>query len=239
MDRVAASSPPTPSAFSHAFDLTKRLNIPSPSPLNFIQPPLSKPQSPFDAILHNLSQRLAQSPPSQLHRLVIPALLSPALYPACASQPRFFLQFLHSIRALLRKYPTQLTALITLPLELFPRFTPLVRWAEMLSDGVLELTPFPHLQEAAAPSAGSTSAQEEQPQGMFKIHRLPIFHERGGGVSGAASVGDDLAFTLSRRRFVIKPFSLPPVEGDTEAQRSDAEPRPGSGKGTAKIDLEF
>ena len=68
---------------------------------------------------------------------------------------------------------------------------------------------------------------------MLKIHRLPVFHERGGGGAGGLGVGDDLAFTVSRRKFVIKPFSLPPVEGDTEAQTGET-----SGKQT-KIDVDF
>ena len=103
---------------------------------------------------------------------------------------------------------------------------------ELLSDGVLELTPFPHAVDAGPPLAasGAATAAEEKPQGMVKIHRLPVFHERGGGGAG---VGDDLAFTVSRRRFVIKPFSLPPVEGDTEAQRGEGEGKP------TKVDIDF
>lgn len=91
---------------------------------------------------------------------------------------------------------------------------------ELLSDGVLELSPFPSsaLNAKTAPSAATT--HEEPPQGMLKIHRLPIFHEKGGGGGEASGFGDDLAFTLSRRKgLVIKPYSLPPVEGDAEAQQ--------------------
>ena len=47
--------------------------------------------------------------------------------------------------------------------------------------------------------------------------------QNGGG-------GEDMAFWVSRRRFVVKPFSLPPVEGDKEAQDGSA----GGGK-----DIEF
>lgn len=78
---------------------------------------------------------------------------------------------------------------------------------------------------------------EEPPQGMLKIHRLPIFHEKGGGGGEASGFGDDLAFTLSRRKgLVIKPFSLPPVEGDSEAQQGGLETD--HGKAT-KVDIEF
>ena len=64
---------------------------------------------------------------------------------------------------------------------------------------------------------------------MVRVHRLPVFHERGGG--GGGGVGEDLAFTVSRRRFVIRPFSLPPVEGDREAQKAEGEGEGGKGGG--------
>jgi elongator complex protein 4 len=106
---------------------------------------------------------------------------------------------------------------------------------ELLSDGVIELTPFPHSsdQETATPkpTAGGSGTNEEPPQGLLNIHRLPIFHERGGGSS---AVGEDWAFTLSRRKFTIKPYSLPPVEGDTEAQQTSP-----AGQQPKKSDIEF
>ena len=228
----------TPAAFCHMFDLTKRLTLPSASSINFISIPLRDPQSsPFANILETLMSRLSTSPQNQIHRLVIPTLLSPALYPAHASQPHHLSSFLHALRALLRRYPTQLTAMMTLPLELYPRSMSLVRWCELLSDGVVELTPFPHSQGpvSSIAASGAATAQEERPQGMVKIHRLPVFHERGGGVLGARGVWDDLAFAVSRRKFIIKPFSLPPVEGDTEAQQGGA---PGEGE-QQKVSLEF
>lgn len=106
---------------------------------------------------------------------------------------------------------------------------------EILSDGVLELAPFPSTAIATKVNPAA-STQEEPPQGMLKVHRLPIFHERGGGGGEASGFGDDLAFTLSRRKgLVIKPFSLPPVEGDSEAQEGL---ETGHGKAT-KVDIEF
>lgn len=87
-------------------------------------------------------------------------------------------------------------------------------------------------------SSGAATASEERPQGMLRVHRLPVWHERGGGGGGVAGVGDDLAFTLSRRKFVIKPFSLPPVEGDTEAQGALGAEGGGGGKQT-KVDIDF
>jgi len=79
---------------------------------------------------------------------------------------------------------------------------------------------------------------------MCEIHRLPVFHERGGGNGGHSEGGDDFAFSLSRRKgMVIKPFSLPPVEGDQEAQEARGgggkELESEVGKTVSKSDLEF
>jgi elongator complex protein 4 len=160
------------------------------------------------------------------------------LYPPQSSQPEYILQFLHALRALLRQYPTRLTAITTLPLSLYPRSAGLIRWAEVLSDGVFELSPFAHSHlESLATSAGATK-DEEKPQGMFAVHKLPIFHEKGGGGGGAEGLGEDMAFTVSRRKFVIAKFSLPPLEGDTEAQ-AEATREASGGAMPKKQDLEF
>jgi elongator complex protein 4 len=202
--------------------------------LNFTDPDASV--SPFTTFINHLMAQLSAFP-TAIHRVIIPSLLSPALYPPHASKPEHILQFLHALRALLRKHPYNLTAMLTLPLTLHPRSTGLTRWMELLSDGVLELAPFPSTALAAKPAPNASTLQEEPPQGMLKIHRLPIFHEKGGGGGEASGFGDDLAFTLNRRKgLVIKPYSLPPVEGDSEAQQGVIEHE--HGKAT-KVDIEF
>lgn len=125
-----------------------------------------------------------------------------------------------------------MVAMITLSLSLFARSTGLVRWMEILSDGVLELAPFPSTYDAgpSLKTSGATTAQEEQPQGMVNVHKLPVFHENGGA-GGLA--GDDLAFTVSRKRFAIKPFNLPPVDGGSDAQHGEV------AVGGTKVDIEF
>ncbi|OQO09544.1 hypothetical protein B0A48_04946 [Cryoendolithus antarcticus] len=108
----------------------------------------------------------------------------------------------------------------------------LVRTLEMLADCVLEVTPFPHQSDEAQSAGDGKSPKEERPQGLVKVLKLPLATERGEGGAGAGnSIGEDLAFTLSRRKFAIAEFSLPPVEGDQEAQKE-------AGKVTAK-DVEF
>jgi len=99
---------------------------------------------------------------------------------------------------------------------------------ELLSDGVMELVPFPHKVDMGPGLGSSGTKEEEKPLGLVRVHVLPVVGERGGG---AGAGGDDLAFSVSRRRFVIGLFSLPPVEGDGEAQKGEVE-----GK---KVDMEF
>jgi elongator complex protein 4 len=107
--------------------------------------------------------------------------------------------------------------MLTIPLTLYPRSTGLVRWMEILSDSVFELSPFPYSHAQALAQSAGTTKDEERPQGMFAVHKLPVFHEKGGG-GGAEDLGEDMAFTMSRRKFTVAKFSLPPMEGDTEAQ---------------------
>lgn len=187
--------------------------------------------SPFTAVLKRLQTAIESDSPSVVHRIVIPSLLNPTMYPPDACQPEYVLQFLHGLKAVMSAYTSRVTAMITLPLSLFPRSSGLVRWMELLSDGVIELCPFPHSSDNLATSGAATSS-EEPPQGMLKTHRLPVLHERGGGSD--QNVGLDWAFILSRRRFEIKPFSLPPDEGDKEAQEGSA-----PGGMPKKSDLEF
>lgn len=245
--QATGSSTAASAIFCHDFDLSKRLILPSPSPIKFV-PVITRPnfdfresdasKSPFTAFVTHLTAQLSASP-TTVHKVVIPSLLSPAIYPPESSRPEHLLQFLHSLRALLRKYPAQLTAVISIPLTLYPRSTGLTRWMELLSDGVLELSPFPSSALATKTAPGAATVHEEPPQGMLKIHRLPIFHEKGGGGGEASGFGDDLAFILSRRKgLVIKPYSLPPVEGDAEAQQVGMDHGHDHGKAT-KVDIEF
>jgi len=227
--------------FCHVFDLAKRLTVPSNATVHYLPISASTREAPFDTVLQHLNKQMRDSPVNTMHRVIIPTLLSPALYPPHASEPTHLIQFFHNLRSLLRQYPSQLTVMTSIPLELYPRATGLVRWLELLNDGVLELTPFPHAFDdgpGSLSTSGAATSHEEQPQGMVKVHKLPVFHERGGGSGGLKSMGDDLAFTVSRRKFTIRPFSLPPADGDTEAQNGNAEGAQSSQKPT-KEQMEF
>lgn len=219
-----------PTVFRHSFDLTKRLTLPTESAISFIPVPSNTDPSisPYDFVLEFLTNALATTTTSKIHRFIMPTLLSPALYPPDACNSTFLLPFLHSLRSILRIHCHRLSVMLTIPLSLHPRSTGLVCWIEQLCDGVFELAPFPHRIDLEPPSSG-VKKTEEKPQGMVKVHKLPVLTEKGGGGGGA----DDLAFSLSRKRFTIKPYSLPPLEGDNEAQRGDAE------GGQMKVDIEF
>ena len=187
-------------------------------------------ESPFAAVVDALSKSLA-SDQDVIHRVVLPSLLSPAIYPPHASLPEYVLRFMHDLRALLAIHQDRLSVMASLPLSLYSRSSGLVRWIELLSDGVLELSPFPHSSDVEPPSKPGSGPFEEPHQGLLRIHRLPVLHDRG---SGTVSTGTDWAFNLTRRKFSINPFSLPPIGGDNEAQQGvDAQHH---GK---KTDLEF
>ncbi|KAI1857686.1 hypothetical protein JX265_011101 [Neoarthrinium moseri] len=219
--------------FCHSFDLTKRLSPvdvkgqigfhPTMSMPSLTRQPQGLSSSPFKVFLGDIAVKLANAPPSGVHRVLVPNLLSPTLYSSSACRPEEVLQFLHGLRALLRQYPSKLVALITLPLSLYPRTSGLTRWMEHLCDGVLELIP---LQldpvHAPPPDAKSESKSEEKTQGLLKVHSLPIYHEKGGGGT-EGHTGEDMAFSLSRSRgLIIKPFVLPPMLEDEEKEKNPA-----------------
>ncbi|KAI1740139.1 Elongator complex protein 4 [Xylaria scruposa] len=223
-----ASNVGAATTFCHSFDLTKRL---SPGDVKgqigfhqsmTIPIPRTQPTSPFKLFIQDLASKLANSPPSYVHRVIVPNLLSPTMYSSPSSLPQEVLQFLHALRSLLRQYPKVLTAILTLPLSLYPRTTGLTRWMELLCDGVLEFIPLQSTTiHKPPPSSKGEGKDDEKVQGLVKVHSLPIFHEKGGGSHSAL---DDQSFSLSRSRgLIIKPFYLPPAESEeTEPKTGDA-----------------
>lgn len=202
--------------FCHSFDLTKRLESSHVKGKLFTSPmgnSLAQPdQAPFTRFLADVTARINNSPPNSVHRIVVPGLLSPTLYSSGACRPQQVLQFLHGLRALLRRYPGQIVAMATLPVSLFPRSTGLVRWMELLFDGCLELIPLQHQSQMAL-----EPGKEDKSQGLLRAHSLPVFHEKGGGLEGSWS-REDLSFKLSASSgLIITPYSLPPVGEEEEA----------------------
>ncbi|KAI0416573.1 Elongator complex protein 4 [Xylaria grammica] len=227
----SASNASSTMSFCHSFDLTKRL---APSDvkgqIGFHQTmaapgPRAQQTSPFKLFIKDLSSKLANSPPSLVHRVIVPNILAPTMYSSSSSLPQEVLQFFHALRALLRQYSKNLTVLLTLPLSLYPRTTGLTRWMELLSDGVLEFIPLQSTTiHKPPPSSKSEGKDDEKIQGLVKVHSLPIFHEKGGGSHSAL---DDQSFSLSRSRgLIIKPFYLPPADGDENEPKTGDSGKP-------------
>lgn len=223
------------STFCHSFDLAKRLApadikgalhaTPSMSPMSMTLDVSAAPPSPFTAFIKNLQAKLVAAGPTAIHRVVVPSLLLPTLYSPGSCRPSEVLRFLHSLRALLRQYSTQLTALVTLPISLFPRNQGLTRWMELLFDGVIELVPLPSTPGAPTAAANSEggASKADQSQGLLRVHSLPVYHEKGGGGAENNHFRENLTFSLSASKgLVIKPFSLPPLGEEGGHEKSPA-----------------
>ncbi|KAF6813289.1 paxneb protein [Colletotrichum plurivorum] len=207
----------TTDSFCHSFNLAKHLQLsdakgelhatPSVSAGDWLQPSEGRPvASPLEIFLAGISARLEKSKPGTIHRVVIPNLLSPTLYRSAVCRSSDALRFMHGLRALLRQHSTSLTAAVSFSTSLYPRSTGFAKWMELLCDGVLELVPM-HRQVHIQPQVKS----EDMVQGMLRVHNLPIYHERGGGLEGHSS-RENLSFRLSSSDgLVFKPYSLPPV----------------------------
>lgn len=90
---------------------------------------------------------------------------------------------------------------------------------ELLSDGVIELVSFPHLA-----NINHGADREGSAQGLLRVHSLPVFHERGGGLANSC-LGEDKSFRLSASSgIVIMPFSLPPVGDEDNSARPPEAP---------------
>ncbi|KAL2058333.1 hypothetical protein ABVK25_001059 [Lepraria finkii] len=178
----------TPAAFIHNFDLTKRLTV-SPGSIAYIPVSHSPISNPFSTIIPSLTQSLNCTPTNHNpppHNPYSPSL-QPSTHPTLAPPP-ISSPSCTPLRSLLRSHPARLSAMLTLPLSLHPRSTGLVRWIEHICDGVLELTPFPHRVEVEPPSGKAGKGESENPQGMVKVHKLPVLTEKGGGGGGGGMI---------------------------------------------------
>ena len=210
--------------FCHTFDLTKRLDNKSirGTLIPYSITPLSSNKHEHEPggtlsrgptlqdFTRSLAETLETSPRGIIHRVVIPSFLSPALYSSTFSLPDDVLRFIHGLRALLRRHGERVSAMVTLPVSLYPRVSGFTRWLEKLSDAIFELHVLP-----MAPQHGNA-------QGLFDIHALPIYQERGGGPQTGGSHAN-LSFKLSGPGgLVIEKFSLPPIDGEDDMDKGRA-----------------
>lgn len=202
------TSPYTQASFCSSFDLKNRLDKTAiRGHIHTYRSEEASPASILTGFLAKLARTLSSSPPTSIHRVLIPSILNPSLYHPATCRPGQVLQFFHGFRALTRQYPNQIVVMATLPLALHPRSSGFVRWLEVLSDCVLELVAMPH-------SSGDlrSSSDEVRTQGIVRAHSLPGYHERGGGMDDIWERRDMLFKLSTSSGFTILPFTLPPVD---------------------------
>lgn len=212
--------------FCHTFDLSVRLeDSVAQGQFYTTRGSMDPSQSLFRRFISDITAKIESSPPTCIHRIVVPSLLSPTTYPPSACRPQEVLQFLHQIRALLRRFPSRIVAMMTLPISLYPRSAGLVRRAELICDGVVELI---SLQHQLHHPVDRNASNDTKAQGLFRIHSLPIFHEKGGGLEGSW-VKEEMSFKLSASSgLVIAPYSLPPLgdeDGPSNGPSNDNKPK--------------
>ncbi|GAO49559.1 PAXNEB-domain-containing protein [Saitoella complicata NRRL Y-17804] len=199
--------------YCHSYDLTKRLSVPPSAVGNITHtaPSTTPKTNPYTPIIAHIA-KLLSSPTPTLHRVVIPNLLNPTRYPPNAARSEWLLRFFHSLRVLLRTYPSRLVVLLTLPLDLYPRSTGLIRYIEHYVDAVLELAPFPK-------PLPTSPANPDVPQGLVRVHKAPA---QGAGGVGVGGDGGDLAFRVTRKNFYIEAFSLPVMVEEEKSEEQKA-----------------
>ncbi len=212
--------------FCHPFDLRKRLASGSikgtlhAAPLaNLSLDELGEVPEELK-LLHSFYREiyaeLESSPPTSVHRIVIPNLLSPALYSSGVGNSQVMRRFFLGLRALLAKFPKKVTAMISMHTDLYPRHSGLVRWMERMCDGVIELAVLP----ARPMSTLGDELEDPDPiQGMVNVYKMPVYHDKVFPTAAELECfAGDRAFSLSASKgLVIKPYSLPPVE-DTQSK---------------------
>ncbi|CAK7220947.1 Elongator subunit elp4 [Sporothrix bragantina] len=240
----AQGTPGSPIAtFCHSFDLTKRLlpadikgtlnAFPLPNPLLPSPQPESE-HSPLRKFLASVSASLESTPPSTVHRVILPSFLSPTLYAMDGWTFPFVLALIMGLRSLLREHNRRLTLMISLSTTLYERHNEYVRQLEDLCDNIMELVPLPPgppsaVAKNAGPSSGSStssSSRDKSPadkmQGWCKVHKLQIYSEYGGagGSTQGASLRENLCFSVSGSKgLVVEPYSLPPIEDDNSQEK--------------------
>ncbi|BFZ58961.1 Elongator subunit elp4 [Savitreella phatthalungensis] len=193
--------------FCHDYDLTKRRNRSSLDPaLLHDSPAPASTGDPFTPILASLVQMLdetAKERPKNVLRCVLPGLLSPTSYPTNAALPRYYIHFMSTLRALLKKNRARMVLLCSLSVDLYPRTTPSTRWSEILLDGSFTLRPFATSATGAVNELATTAEPTgNTPQGLLLIHKMPGFE------SSQAVVHNDLSFRATRKNFVIEAWTL-------------------------------
>ncbi|RCI15092.1 hypothetical protein L249_7120 [Ophiocordyceps polyrhachis-furcata BCC 54312] len=204
---VTSSSDCNSEPFCHSFTLSRRLGTAAiRGQLHTSCPDCGiedKQLSDLKQFLSAIESRLRHSSPLSRHRILIPSLLSPAVYRPESVEPQGLLQLIHGVRSLLRQFPTRAVALVTIPISLYPRSSGLIRWAEILFDGTIEID--------TVSSDVISEHERGQLQGVLRIHSLPIIHESGGDQQSTSLEQKMLLKTSVMSGVNIQPSDLSPT----------------------------
>ncbi|KAI0330534.1 PAXNEB-domain-containing protein [Cubamyces sp. BRFM 1775] len=208
--------------YCRTFDLTARMPeavIKSARSEGRIPEIIPQADSPCRNIIHRLSEMLSQSESDQAlaTRICIPALGS---YEWGDLSPQDICYFLHSLRALLRRYP-RACASICLPPHLCQEAFGGLGWVQKLgwlTDASVTL--------AAFGSNPSLTAMFSSHHGLVHIHALPAPHtllppsDKFSTLRGLTSSGENnLAFKCMRKRLIFETLHLD-VEGGVSERRT-------------------
>lgn len=193
--------------YNNQFDITQKL-VPGPSAQDISFIPLS---ANYNQIIHQLNSIITnqlRNNQGKTVRIIIPNLLNPSIYPPAFSAPSFIIPFLHSIRAVLAKNPHNLSLILSLPLDLYPRYTSLTLTLEIICDSVIHLQPFNQEMSALIEKAYKNEPAKIQ-QGLVNIVKLPVLSDKGMMMIYEG----EYAFKNGRKKFEIEEWGIP-VEDD-------------------------
>lgn len=145
-------------------------------------------------MLAKYANLLASQPANRVLRVIVPSLLHPAVYREESSLPENLIPFMLGLRSLSRKFNT--ATIISLPLQLYPRASPVISQIEALCDAVIELEPF----------------EDPNVQGFAHVHKIAELSERGIDVHRR----HEYSFRLGRSQFEIAPWGIPVDESEIE-----------------------
>jgi len=168
----------------------------------------------LDEFISLLQARLQSCDSGSIHLIIIPNLLTPGIHAWDDCCPRAVLRFLAQLRALLRQYSTTAAAITTLSTSLYPRLSGITRWAEILADSVVELTPSQQHPSEAELVGSSNNFISGVAEGLLSTHKLAIYHEMGTSRKGTNVTLGHFAFRVRASGMEILPYTLPPIENE-------------------------
>ncbi|CCH45054.1 Elongator complex protein [Wickerhamomyces ciferrii] len=195
--------------FNHQFDITSRL-VPSPNANEITYIPLGTSFKPVIKQLETTIQRHK----TKIIRLVIPSFLNPSMYPPPLATSQEALQFVHSLRSLTRKYSKTLAIAMSIPLELYPRDSLLIKQIESLSDAVFNLEPFNQEMLKFLEKAYQNQPTKVQ-HGLVHVYKVPHLSEKGQMLI----MKSEFAFKNGKKKFEIEEWGIP-VEDEGEPQQT-------------------